>query len=253
MLDEAPLSDAERRRVPTLAGTSHAVFVSADAAGASLRFFTAEGELPACGHGTVAALAFLAERAGLAEGARYEVTLRTAARVFAGWCVREGPAVRAAYDPGPVELRAPTAAECDLVLPALGVTPDTLAPGIRVGSMGRPRLLVPVASRSALTALAPDQLRLRAACDRLGLLGAYVHTAPTPAGQVAARMFAPSIGVPEDIANANSTACLAAHLLTPLSVDMGDSLSAPATLTATPHPTPRGPRIRLGATARLPT
>ena len=41
-------------------------------------------------------------------------------------------------------------------------------------------------------------------------------------------MFAPSIGVPEDIANANSTACLAAYLAGEghrvLRVDIGDSL-----------------------------
>ena len=52
-------------------------------------------------------------------------------------------------------------------------------------------------------------------------------------GRYAARMFAPSIGVPEDIANANSTACLAAHLAAGVAVDMGDSLGRPATITAT--------------------
>jgi Phenazine biosynthesis-like protein len=49
-------------------------------------------------------------------------------------------------------------------------------------------------------------------------------------------MFAPSIGVAEDIANANSTACLAAHLarrgITSISVDMGDALGSPSTITA---------------------
>jgi len=45
---------------------------------------------------------------------------------------------------------------------------------------------------------------------------------------VAARMFAPSIGVPEDVANANSTGCLAAHLAgqgaIELTAEMGESL-----------------------------
>ncbi|WP_392675716.1 PhzF family phenazine biosynthesis protein [Streptomyces sp. LN785] len=79
--------------------------------------------------------------------------------------------------------------------------------------MGRPRLLVPLTTRFALAALAPDFDGLRAACDRLGLLGCDVYSVPEPTGQAAAHMFAPSIGVPEDIANANSTACLAAHLV----------------------------------------
>jgi PhzF family phenazine biosynthesis protein len=201
----------------------------------------------------VAALAFLAERAG---GEQYRATLRTAGRVFAGWSVRESvrepvrekAQVRAGFDPGPVDLRAPTAIECDLVLPALGVTSDTLAPGTRVGSVGRPRLLVPVRERSAVSALAPGFARLRAACDRLGLLGCYVYSVPSDQGRVAARMFAPSLGVAEDIANANSTACLAAHLAgqgsTDITVDMGDSLGSPATITATAQPSPAGPLIR---------
>lgn len=257
VMDEAALSDAERRRVPVLTGTSHAVFVAVreDRPGsstASLRFFTAQGELPACGHGTVAALAFLAERAG---GEEYRATLRTEGRVFAGRSVRKETHVEAAFDPGPVDLREPTAIECDLVLPALGVPSDALAPGTRVAGVGRSRLLVPVRSRSALAALSPDFERLRSACDRLGFLGCFVHSVPTQDGRVAARMFAPAIGVPEDIANANSTACLAAHLsgrgITDIAVDMGDSLGSPATITATTRRGPSGPLIRLGGAAKV--
>ncbi len=89
----------------------------------------------------------------------------------------------------------------------------TPASGSAIASVGRPRLLVPLTTRFALAALAPDFDGLRAACDRLGLLGCDVYSVPEPTGQAAAHMFAPSIGVPEDIANANSTACLAAHLV----------------------------------------
>lgn len=267
VMDEAPLSDDERCRVPVLMGTSHAVFVSVSEGGlgrpaVSLRFFTAEGELPACGHGTVAALAFLAGRAGGAGGAggeEYRAALHAAGRVFDGWSVpvREESYVMAAFELGPVDLREPTPVECDLVLPPLGVTPDALAPGIRVAAVGRSRLLVPVATRSALAALTPDFERLRAACDRLGFLGCYVHSVPTPTGDLAARMFAPSIGVPEDVANANSTACLAAHLagqgITDIAVDMGDSLGSPSTITATATTQhgPAGPLIHLGGAAKV--
>ncbi|WP_327430951.1 PhzF family phenazine biosynthesis protein [Streptomyces sp. NBC_01236] len=273
VLDETPLSDEQRRRVPVLAGTSHAVFVSPSGAqhsgaAVSLRFFTSEGELPACGHGTVAALAFLAARAG---GEEYRTLLHASGRVFEGWSLRdgtldetpegtsartsEGTSVDAAFEPGPVDLREPAENECGAVLAALGITRDTLAPGAAVASVGRPRLLVPLTTRSALAALTPDSGALRAACDRLGLLGCYVYSVPEPTGRAAARMFAPSIGVPEDIANANSTACLAAHLagrgITRIAVDMGDSLGSPATITATAQPGPAGPVIHLGGAARL--
>ncbi|MET9338884.1 PhzF family phenazine biosynthesis isomerase [Nonomuraea sp. NPDC003804] len=257
VMEEAPLTDDQRRRIPVLMGTSHVVFVHAHHGRAedpavSLRFFTAEGELPACGHGTIAALAFLAERAGVQD---YRATLHASGRAFAGRAVREDNRVDAVFDAGSVSLREPTAIECALVLRALGVTSDTLAPGARVAAIGRPRLLVPIATRSALAALAPDLERLRAACDRLGLLGCYVYSTPTPTGRAAARMFAPSIGVAEDIANANSTACLAAHLagqgVTDLTVDMGDSLRTPSTITATTRRSQSGPLVRLGGAAEI--
>ncbi|MFF7244419.1 PhzF family phenazine biosynthesis protein [Embleya sp. NPDC008237] len=257
VVDDASSNDDERRGVPASAGTSHAVFVSTHEGPsgdpvASLRFFTSEGELPACGHGTVAALAFLAGRAGRDE---YRATLHAGGRVFTGRSVREKTGVHAAFDPGPVELREPTESEIGLALAALGLAPGALAPDARVASVGRPRLLVPVGSRSALAALAPDFERLRAVCDRLGFLGCYVYTVPTPEGRVAARMFAPSIGVAEDIANANSTACLAGHLagrgITDITVDMGDSVGAPATITATARNSRSGPSIQVGGTAEV--
>lgn len=220
VLLDAPMSDEQRRAVPVRTGTSHAAFVTMDDDVASLRFFTRGGELAACGHGTIAALAFLAHRADTTD---YRVTLRTARRTFSGWVDHD----RAFFDPGPIDVREPTGAELDLVLPALGVGPD---PDIRVASPGRPRLLVTVSSRTALAALEPDYGRLSDACDRVGLLGCYVYSGST--GHFAARMFAPAIGVPEDIANANSTACLAAHLGRPITVDMGDSLGSPATIIA---------------------
>ncbi|MFC9792804.1 PhzF family phenazine biosynthesis protein [Streptomyces sp. NPDC127584] len=197
--------------------------------------------MPACGHGTVAALAFLASRAETGgeagAGPAHQVTLRTSALVFDGWVVRDGLSFSASFDPGPVCLRMPTAAELGPVLAALGIAEGAAAAGVRVAGVGRERLLVPVASRAALAALDPDLDALRDACDRLGLLGAYVSSPPAPTGGLAARMFAPSIGGPEDIANANSTACLAALLahqgITRIAVDMGDAVGSPSTITAT--------------------
>ncbi|GAA0240380.1 PhzF family phenazine biosynthesis protein [Actinomadura nitritigenes] len=255
VLDDRPMTDAERRAVPVRMGTSHAVFLSPGGderseAAVSVRFFTAEGELPACGHGTVAALAVLAERAGSDD---FRVLLRTSKRVFTGISLRDGDRFKSTFDPGPVELRDATAEECELMLPALGAARPAPEDGPRVASVGRPRLLVPVADRAALAALTPDLDRLRAACDALGLLGAYVHA--MDGGRGAARMFAPSIGVPEDIANANSTACLAAHLAgrgdIEISVDMGDALGAPSAITAAARQGPAGPSVRVGGIATI--
>lgn len=257
--DDGSLSDEDRSRVPAAWGASHAVFIRThgrdgrvgDGTAADVRFFTSEGELPACGHGTVAALSVLAARAG-AQG-MFRTGLRASGRVFDGWAdVRGGSATVAGFDPGPVALRAPTAEERALVLPALGVADDAQ---VRVAGVGRERLLVSVPTRTELAELTPRYDQLRAVCDHFGLLGAYVYCAPSSEGRLAARMFAPSIGVPEDIANANSTACLAAHLsargTNRITVDMGDALGRPATIIASAGPGPAGPRIDVGGTARL--
>jgi trans-2,3-dihydro-3-hydroxyanthranilate isomerase len=234
--------------VPESTGTSHAVFVSVDDE-VSLRFFTATGELPACGHGTVAALAFLAERS---ERAEHEVTLRAAGRSFAGRATPDEHGTFAEFDPGEVRVDQAHAEDHVLVLDALGRHPDIVASDVCVASVGRPRLLVPIATPSALSELRPDYDRLKDACDRLGLLGCFVHSLPSSGGRLAARMFAPSIGVPEDIANANSTACLAARLaqrgVQRISVDMGDSLKRPATIVATAR---SGLHIRVGGAAEV--
>jgi trans-2,3-dihydro-3-hydroxyanthranilate isomerase len=248
VLDDLPLTETQRREVPVKAGTSHAVFISPNSDGASLRFFTAAGELPACGHGTVAALAVLARRSG---APRYEAVLRSGGRAYRGRATGSGDRYEASFDPGPVDLRTPAPEDSRAILAALSLGP---AP-CQIASVGRPRMLVQVPDRSVLTSLAPDLARVEQACDRLGLLGCYVYSPPTPDGRAAARMFAPSIGVPEDIANANSTACLAAHLagdgFSALAVDMGDSLGEPATVLATTRPGSAGPLVEVGGTAMI--
>ncbi len=257
MVDETLLSDAQRRAVPVAAGTSHVVFISTEERGsgrpyASLRFFTAAGELPACGHGTVAALAMLAKQARTPE---YEAVLRSGGRTFRGRATGRGDRYEAAFDPGRVELGPAVASDSEPVLSALGIGAEHAPAPCHIASVGRPRMLVEVRGRDVLADLAPDMTRLREACDRRGLLGCYVYSTPSPDGRAAARMFAPSIGVPEDIANANSTACLAAHVagrgLSALDVDMGDALGQPSTIAATARPGPAGLGISVGGTATI--
>jgi trans-2,3-dihydro-3-hydroxyanthranilate isomerase len=256
VLEDGDFTDAERREVPGAMGTSHAVFIRPEGDGVdgrpafSLRFFTSEDELPACGHGTVAALALLAEGAD-----ELRAVLHTANRRFDGWAVRESGRLTAMFDPGPVSLRAAESEELQAVVASLGLDEAAVAGPACVASVGRERLLLPVGSRAALAAVTPDFAALRAACDRHGFLGCYLYSVPDADGSAAARMFAPSIGVPEDVANANSTGCLAAHLaeqgVVRLSVDMGDRLGRPSTIAATVHEGPDGRRIRLGGEAAL--
>jgi len=226
VLADGPFTDAERRAFPGRCGTSHAVFVDAREAGAlGLRFFTATGELPACGHGTIAALAWAADRVG--PGA---FSLTAGGRRFDGRVEAHASGYRAAFDAGPVAMRDPDPREAGPVLAALGA-----GRAARVAGTGRERLLVPVPDAAALAGLAPDFGALRAACDAAGYLGCFVYAPAAERGRFAARMFAPSIGVDEDVANANSVACLAAHRGARVEVAMGAALGRPAVVEAEPR------------------
>jgi trans-2,3-dihydro-3-hydroxyanthranilate isomerase len=247
--DGAATTDAERRRLPGRAGASHAAFVArtprADG-GIAVRFFTAAGELPGCGHGTVAAQAVLLDAGG------FTGRQHTAGRTIDVRATRRPDGIEVYFDQGIVSLRAPTDEEHRVAVDALGgIRP---AGDVTVASPGAPRLLVPVADRDALLAAAPDPDALGAATRRLNLLGCFVYTVSTVDERVAARMFAPAIGVREDVANANSTGCLAAHLLVTagtarIEVEQGDSLGRPATVYAAAEATGDGIRTWVGGLA----
>ena len=114
----------------------------------------------------------------------------------------------------------------------------------------------PVHDRSALLRVHPHLGRLTAACQRYGLLGCFVYVPPVGDRPGAARMFAPAIGVDEDVANANSTGCLAAHLLdttgaqtVAIEVEQGDTLGRPASVLASARRGPAGITTRVGGLA----
>ena len=87
VLPDTPMSDAARALLPSTAGTSHAAFVTLGDGVVDVRFFTSTGELPACGHGTVATLIWLADRLGR-DG---PFTLRISGRTLHGTVSRTSP------------------------------------------------------------------------------------------------------------------------------------------------------------------
>jgi hypothetical protein len=155
------------------------------------------------------------------------------------WPVAGAEVVEAWFDQGVIRRRRATAPERRSFLAALGLREGDLNPDdeVVVMSPGRERLLIPVADPEVLAGLRPDQRRLAAASRDFDQLGCFVYAPLTPAGRAPARMFAPAIGVPEDVANANSTGCLAAHLLATgrnpvVAVDQGDAAGRLATVRA---------------------
>jgi PhzF family phenazine biosynthesis protein len=255
--DDATLTDGARRAIVRRAGASHAAFIDTGTEPApTVRFFTAHGELTNCGHGTIAAQAVLLDRRRTNE---HRARQRTGGRTFATTAVRRADGIEVWFDQGTVELQDCPAIERDGILAALGIRPSDTAPDDDpcIASPGTPRLLVPVRNRPALLSLRPDLDRLAAVCRRRGYLGCFVYVLPSTHQAAAARMFAPAIGVGEDVANANSAGCLAAYLLathgnTSIEVEQGDALGHPSSVFATAVPTEGGITTRVGGLAAIP-
>ncbi len=241
--DDPAAADADGVAVAAAAGTSHAAFLGPGRTpdgGLPVRFFTATAELSGCGHGTVAAQAVRLARTALGELTDRQ---HTSGRTFDTLAIRRPAGIEVWFDQGLVALRHPAADERAAIGAALGLTADDPHPTDApcVAAPGAPRMLVPVRDRSALFRVRPHFGRLTAACRRYGLLGCFVYVPPVGDRPGAARMFAPAIGVDEDVANANSTGCLAAHLLDTtgaqtiaIEVEQGDSLGRPAGVLASP-------------------
>jgi trans-2,3-dihydro-3-hydroxyanthranilate isomerase len=230
VLDDSAMTDDERRAVPVRAGTSHAAFLGV---AGEVRFFTSAGELTGCGHGTVAAQAVLLQRSGSEWRKAWQ---HTGGRTFEVVATRREDGIEVWFDQGTVSVAQPSTEDVSRLCEALGVVGDVV-----LASPGTPRYLVAVRDPEVLAGLTPDLDRLA----RLPVLGCFVYAVTGP-GAAVARMFAPGIGVGEDIANANSTGCLAAHLnASLLRVDQGDARGFPSTVLASAD---RG-RVRVGGVA----
>jgi trans-2,3-dihydro-3-hydroxyanthranilate isomerase len=257
-------SDTDLRRMPARFGVSHVAVVATSAVhDPVVRFFTSEGELPGCGHGTVAVIAALTVSgpSGSPPPARLGIVGRA---VACSGAVENGTAgavlVSAWFEQGVIARRAATDDELHAFLEALAVDSTALHASypVEVASPGRERLLVPVPDADVLAGLRPDMHTLAAASRRYGQLGCLAYVPPPHSGRVTARMFAPAIGVPEDIANANSTRCLAALMLMDghdpaITVDQGDALGRPSSVHATARLTPQGFTASVGGIGRVRT
>lgn len=254
VIDDATLTDGVRHAIARRTGASHTAFIDTSTADTpTVRFFTSAGELTNCGHGIMAAQAVLLHRSGATE---HHGSLRTAGRIFATTAIRRRDGVEVWFDQGAIALADNGDATGGGIIAALGLQRADIAADVRVASPGTPRLLVPVQDHRTLQSMQPDFDRLATECRRLGYLGCFTYALSPTARTAAARMFAPAIGVNEDIANANSVGCLAAHLLDTsgdgdIEVHQGDSLKRPSSISASATRTGSGIVARIGAVVDL--
>lgn len=157
---------------------------------ARLRFFTTQAELPACGHGILAAAHVLLgydEDELEVETQAGTVRLRRDGNGQVGFHARVSRPLT--HDFGRRE-----------VLDILGLPESAVLPGLpfTVASVGSPKLLVPVADIKSLHALRPAYTRLATWSASYGINGAYVYTPETidPAASFHARGSTPCWAIP---------------------------------------------------------
>lgn len=216
-----------------------ALVTGVDGTGVTLRYFSPGGEMAMCGHATIAAVTAL-----IAAGELFgnQAVVRALAGEFeVGWDGAAPPLVSIDH-PGP--RFGPPVPATDEVARSLGLPPDGLGPGaeLRVVSIGRAKLLVPLPDAEAVHAARPDPERLGELCRSVGATGAYVY-APHPDGRadhLVARQFPVDAGVAEDPATGVAAGALAAYLAyqageagwTAVEVDQGDAMGLPSRLQA---------------------
>ena len=226
------------------------VFVTGvSAAGARLRYFVPKHEMRMCVHATIAAITALLGSGAVPGG---ETTVHTASgehRVSWG----DGDPREVTVEQQRPSFGAPIFAGDD-AMATLGLPGESLAAvaPIRVVSVSRPKLIVPVDDAAAVHAARPDFPALWELCRQVNATGAYVF-APHPDGRrdhFVARQFPVDAGYPEDSGTGVAAAALAAYLadgLLPfepawarITIDQGDAMGRPSRLRAAALAGPTG-------------
>ncbi len=219
------LGDDQLQQIAREMNLSETVFVfppTDPAAVVRLRIFTPTQEIPFAGHPVVGTMYVLA-RLGLI--ALPEPVTRVVQECNIGLFPVElhslkGQILRVVMtQPAPQFLEEVEDTE-DLykIASALGISKLVITEAkwpLEVVSTGLPVLIVPVRTLTAVRSIIPDPAAIVDLCRRFGANGLMVFTTVTvePFAHVHARMFAPSIGIPEDPATGSAGGALGAYLV----------------------------------------
>lgn len=212
--DAADLDGEQMQQIAAEMAYSETTFVTGapTASGWPVRIFTPTAEIPFAGHPTLGTAAVIRDH--LAGTATEEIVLDldvgsipVDVRPQDGhetlWMNQQEPALG-------TELAAADMAD------VLGVSSDTVANDspVQVVSTGLPTIIVPLSDRETLEGISVD----RGAYDRVtadcgaDLVLAYCTEPRDADNDLAVRVFAPALGVPEDPATGSANGCLAAYL-----------------------------------------
>ncbi len=222
VLDADGLEEGEMQALARELGASETVFVLSPSGGGParwrLRYFTPAREVPLCGHATLAAVHLLAVegRIQVPAGGRRRLVVETGVgprhvEVEAG----EGGAGPVWLELAPPGFR-PFAGDAADLAALLGLAVGDLHPLLppALAYSGLWHLLVPVAAPEVLDRLRPEGGRLAALNAALGVHTTHVYAAPPspPVTSLAARDFAPLLGIAEDPQTGTASGALAAWL-----------------------------------------
>ncbi len=217
VLDAQDLQPSQMQAIANEMAFSETTFVlpARDAAEDwQVRIFTPHRELPMAGHPTIGTCFALAATGLIAAGTsavtlglgigptRVRLQWQAAALAFA-WMQQPVPEFGA-------QLTNQAAVAQALALPTSAL--DHRAPMQQVSS-GVPFLFVALQSKAAVDAAALDRTALAAVYTAAGLPELPVYLCTVADGLVYSRMFAPSLGVPEDPATGGANGPLGAYLL----------------------------------------
>jgi len=247
--DGSDLTTDEMQAIAREMNLSETTFVlpAADPAAAfRLRIFTPTSELPLAGHTVVGACFILAQRGvmKLNEGTNRIFQECGAGVLPVDIHVHEGNVARVYMTQARPQFLKSTTNRA-LLAAAVGLDEDRLLPdglSAQVVSTGVPQLLVPVQGLKDLEEIEVNQAALRTVFETLDTQCFMIFTRQTvqPNSTVHARMFAPTLGVPEDPATGSASGALGAYLVrhgvmeahatTHLIVEQGYEMGRPSTI-----------------------
>lgn len=215
VLDANGLSDEQMQHIANSTNCSHTAFVTEsrqDDYDVGVRFFTAGGEIKNCGHGTIALHVVRAvKRGNVADGI---VRQRTESGIQEVQVQHENGAITVWLKQDEIRFHPVERETIGDLLSALNLPESSLQPDypVIIASPGANRFLVALKDVEALQALKPDIAALKKLGEQVKGIGCFVYAMNAPL-EATARMFAPNIGVDEDVTNGNSGGCLGAYLL----------------------------------------
>lgn len=180
----------------------------------ALRYYSAEKQVPFCGHATIAIVYdLLANDPELASLPRIHLDIATGSLVAENRLEQE----QAVFISAP----APTFSEQDLkpedIAKALRIEASAISSHLPVARInaGLETLLVPIATLDATLAVLPDERQLKVFCEERGIDIVTIFTRETtrPDTGWRSRVFAPRFGYLEDPATGSGNAALGHYLL----------------------------------------